>query len=84
MPLKSSEQRKANFKLLRYHPWLGKIFKRLTTDEVALCERVLDQQGDLDKGAFEQFAQRLFMDDAKRPKHSTEICELLICANSAL
>lgn len=75
--------RKAHFFALHSHAWLGKIYKRLTPAQVALCVAFLDLHKHSSKDVFALAVARWYMDKPK-PAHLNEMTELMLCANSAL
>lgn len=72
-----------NFEALSNHPWLGRVYSRLSDSDLRLAREFMEANGDLAKGDFEFAINRMFM-DRERPKRYKEILELLCCANSAL
>jgi hypothetical protein len=68
---------------IQTHPWLHKIWNRLTERECQLVRDFLSSHLDADWGAFEMSVNRLYMDrpDA-RVGHWKEILELLSNLNS--
>lgn len=64
------------------HAWLGRLYKKLTADDLNLCIDFINQNWELDKNDFEKKVNRLFLDKEKT-KNWKLITELLICANSA-
>lgn len=84
LPMTLDEQRLRNFRALATHPWLGRVYKRLDVSELKIAESFICNQGVIDKGEFERLVNRLFTNGQVKPKHWNEICELLLCANSAL
>lgn len=71
--------RLTNFENLESHAWFCKIYKKLTTDEVALAHNFINECNGLDKNEYATKAVRLFLGKAK-PKHWKEIEELLIAS----
>lgn len=74
--------RLSTFNELKTHPWLGRVFRRLTQQELELARSFLLTHAGADAGTFEMLVNRMFLDRPK-PKHHTIIMELLVCANSA-
>lgn len=72
------------FHALEKHPWLGRIYGRLTKAELAFCQELILANEHLSKGDFELKINRLWLDREERPKNRFVISELLICANSAM
>ena len=58
----------------------AKAFKRLTRDEVALCEELIAKHDGLDFHEFAKMANRCFMDKPKT-KNFTTVIEFLNVAN---
>jgi hypothetical protein len=77
------EKRNENFEALKEHPWLGKIFKKLSAKELSLARAFLNIHYGASKGDFEWAVQRMFLDKEK-PKNFSIIMELLTCANSQI
>lgn len=71
------------FNALATHPWLGRLFAKLTSAELLWCRAYLVTTADKDRGEFEHLTNRLWLDRPDKPKHHKEMLELLICANSA-
>lgn len=69
------------FKGMRDHHWLGRAFAKLTVEELAYCQRYIQENDGLSKGAFQTAVNRMFLDRAKSKNH-TVIMELLSCANT--
>jgi hypothetical protein len=67
------------FKSLKKHAWLGRIYHRLTPAELAIAEAFIALHGSLSATAYEQAIHRMFLDQPK-PKHFSEIMELLLCS----
>lgn len=74
--------RRAHFESLKEHAWHGRVFGKLTEDEVRRARAFLDANEALSKGDFELAVNRMFLDDPKRPKYWAIISELLLCSNS--
>jgi len=66
---------------LSEHAWLGRVYKKLTEEELRLAIRFMGKNHLLSKGEFELAVNRMFL-DASKPRHFKEILELLTCANS--
>jgi hypothetical protein len=77
-------KRKDQFHSYKNHPWLCRVFKKLTKADVLFCETYLAENDHLTKDDFQLKVNRLFMDDRNPPKAWKEIKELLTCTNSAL
>lgn len=78
--------RTEHFQALKQHPWMHKIYAKLTEAEENFCQDFLRQNREASKGDFETLVNRLFMDQPelrKKYRHWKEISELLTCANSA-
>lgn len=76
--------RKTLFLALESHPFLDRLFKRLSKNEIQLALEFLDSTATLGKNEFIPAMNSLFLDIKDRPKRWKEITELLNCANSAL
>lgn len=76
--------RQTVFNSLATHPWLGRVYKKLTIKERLQCEVFLVLHTGSDKDRFELAVNRMFLDDPEKPKHYKEMLELLTCANSLL
>jgi hypothetical protein len=63
------------------HPWLSRVWSRLTTQEIATIVAVLAEHQALEYGPFEMMVNRLYL-DRPRSGHWKEISELLTCLNS--
>lgn len=73
-----------HFLKLKTHPWLRKIYFRLTKVEHELCLHMLRRTAQLGKNEFAHLVERWYLDKGAKPVHLNEMIELLICANSAL
>lgn len=73
--------RREKFEILREHPWLGKIFRKLTLADMKLCIEFLNLHESKTIDEFEFLVNRMFLDKSDRPKNSGIIQELLSCAN---
>lgn len=73
--------RREKFEVLREHPWLGNIFKRLTVMDIRACLEFLKLHEGKNIDEFEYLVNRMFLDKPDRPKNSGIIQELLSCAN---
>ena len=65
------------------HPWLGRLWARLTVPERNQLLGWLSNHDHLDRGAFEAAVSRMWLDAATKPRHAREMQELLSCANTA-
>jgi len=65
------------------HPWLSRIYKKLTVEEKSLAENYLQKHKLLSKHEFATLLNQLFIDDPVKPQHWKELHELLSSANSA-
>lgn len=72
------------FEALKNHAWLHRSFAKLKPDELELARDFLARNETLSKGEFEHVLLRMFIDKPVKPKHWTQIEELLICANSSI
>ncbi len=75
--------RKNVFISYKDHPWLKRVFKRLSEKDINFAMSFIDRHDSLGKGEFEKAVNRIFI-DVERPKHYKEILELLSCSNSSL
>ncbi len=75
--------RKDAFEGYKAHPWLGKQYSKLTVGELVLARAFIDTHTLATKSEFESRVLRMFMDVTPKPKHWSQIEELLLCANSA-
>lgn len=64
------------------HPWLSRVWARLTQAERAEVLDFVVHAGHLDRSAFEMAVNRMHLDVTDKPKHWKEIQEVLSCANS--
>jgi hypothetical protein len=67
------------FYALKNHPMLGRSYKRLTLDEIAICVKFINETEHLNINEYAHLVVRLFLDKPK-PKHWTYIEELLMAA----
>lgn len=74
-------ERLSKFKSFKTHPWFGRIFKKINSNDILFAESFIEKNEPLNKGEFEFAVNRLFLDRAK-PKAWKEIVELLTCCNS--
>lgn len=75
--------RREAFESLRQHPWLGKLFAKLSVQDLELAVQFIDDNAHLEKGEFEMAVNRWLLDQ-KKPRRYRAILELLSCANSML
>ncbi len=73
-----------NLDSFQNHPWLCKVYCKLSNQEISLMRNFASLHDHYTKGNFEKAVTRMFMDKPVKPKHWKEIEELLLCANSAL
>lgn len=78
------EARLAAFKAYEKHAWLGRVFRKLSPEEMQIAVGFFEKNAALSKGDFEYAVNRAFLDQVEKPKHYKEILELLTCANSSL
>lgn len=71
------------FNKLAQHPWLGRVYDRLTMREREIAVTFIHEHDHLAKGEFEYAVNRMFL-DRERPRRYKEILELLTCANSGI
>lgn len=64
------------------HPWLGRLWRRLTVAERAQLRAWLEQHDHLSHSDFEAAVSRMWLDAATKPRHAREMQELLSCANT--
>lgn len=64
------------------HPWLGKVFKKLSTEEINICLSFIEKNAGCSVDDFDQRVQRMFLDVPNKPKNWTSIMELLTCFGS--
>lgn len=76
-------ERLKHFEEFKMHPWLTKVYTRLSIQELELARSFIAQHDQLGKGDFEYKINRMFLHDDTKPKHFKEILELLTCANSS-
>ena len=76
--------RQAIFDSYREHPWLKRVYSRLTKQELEFVAAFIRSHNDLNKGEFELRVNRLFINQSPGLKHWREVLELLTCSNSAL
>jgi hypothetical protein len=76
--------RSITFNNLKTHPWLSKAFIKLSKQEIQIATEFIHSNQLLSKGDFEFAVNRMFLDQANKPKNYSIILELLTCCNSAL
>lgn len=76
-----TSNRSTKFNANKEDPWLRKLYKKLTAEELTIATDFLTKYETLDKGEFEFKVNRMFL-DRKKPKHFTIILDLLTCCNS--
>ena len=69
------------FEALADHPWLGRIFKRLTQSDLRLAREFILCHEDKSVGEFELLMNRMFLDQKEKTKNYRIIQELLSCSN---
>lgn len=67
------------FRELKNDAFFGKFFKKLSTEEIRICEEFIANNSQ-SVSDFEYALNRLFLDKEK-PRHWKEILELLLSAN---
>lgn len=67
------------FRALSEHAWYGRLYARLSADEVSLCETFILTHGALSAGDFEMLVARMWL-DKPRPRNAGVISELLTVA----
>ena len=75
-------EREVKFRSYETHPWLHKSYKRLSNSDREIALSFIKENKELDRGAFEQKVNRLFL-DREKPKNFSIILELLMCCNSS-
>lgn len=65
----------------REHPWLGRVFVRLSKADLAFMESFCVENAALGKDDFEKRVNRMFL-DRERPKNWKLILELLANCNT--
>jgi hypothetical protein len=75
-----SKRRAALESMKTRYPW-EKDFKQLTKEEYDILDRFVTENDHLDRNAFAEKANRLFLDAANKPKRWTTIVEILININ---
>lgn len=71
------------FKSYANHPWLGRVYAKLTSSDLTLVRDFIAANDSLDVGQFELAVNRMFLDKTK-PKRWREVLELLTCCNSSI
>lgn len=71
------------FNSLQRHPWLGRVFMKLSDAEVKLCRDFILEHKNLTHDQFILKVNRMFLDKPVRPKNWTRIMELLTVAMTA-
>lgn len=69
-----------NFENLKTHPWLSRIYNKLSTSEIDFAVNFIKTNDALSKSEFEFKVNRVFINKEK-PKRWKEISELLVCSN---
>jgi len=64
------------FNSLKNHAYLGKIYSRLSINELSICHSFIELNNNLTVGDFESKINRMFLDKDK-PKNWTIVQELL-------
>lgn len=83
-PQTPNDRRAEKFHAYKNHPWLGRVYAKLTRDEILLAEAFMRSNQKLGKGEFEMAINRMFLDKEDKPKNWTRISELLTNANCSL
>ncbi len=66
---------------MRWHP-IGKLLKRMTTEERIACLDFIIENDTLSKDDFAFKANRWFLDNPNKPKHYTEMVDVVTQCNS--
>jgi hypothetical protein len=74
--------RRQKFDELEQDAYHGKVMKKLSISELALCHAFLIQHGQMDSYEFEKKAARWFLDESNKPRRLNNMIELLSAANS--
>lgn len=80
--MKRTERLKKNLKELEIHPWLKRLFQKLTKEDRERINKFIDTYGDDSPVGFEIRLNRLFMDQPEKPKRWKETMEILTNLNS--
>lgn len=57
---------------------LGKLYGKLTTDELRLCREFLITNAGLDRNQFCEKVNRWYLDNPNKPKHLTDMWALVL------
>lgn len=72
--------RREKYRKLQSHPWYGQvIFQELVEDDRQFISIFIEKSDALSEEQFRLTVQRLFIDDANRPRHHAVIQEVLSC-----
>lgn len=69
-----------NFNQMKSHAVLGKLFKKLTKDELKQTENFILENDHLDKNEYAIKCNRWFL-DKKAPKHHSDMWAIVLQAN---
>lgn len=72
---------KEQFLNLRNDIFYGKVFQKLNAEEISFCRIFIDISKDLDFNQRAHAINRVFLDMENKPKHWSDMCELLDIAN---
>lgn len=75
-------KRLKKFESIKNDPWFGKIYSRLSTNEIELIRKFITENDSLNRSEFEFRLNRLFLDMTDKPKRWREITELLMISNT--
>ncbi len=79
--MKLVTERTGRFSTLMRHPILGRIAARLTKEEHHECLQFILDHGEMAHLDFEHEINRMFIDRPQKPRHWTEMSELLMASN---
>lgn len=69
------------FDAMATHAWFGRMYAKLSQDDLTVCRAFLRATADMDRGRYEHEVARLWLDVPNKPKHHREMAELLLCSN---
>lgn len=72
------------FYAYKTHPWLRKSFNKLSSSDIEICVKFIEENDNEGKSSFDQLVNRLFIDNKTKPKNWKIILELLSCTNSSV
>lgn len=74
------EERLKKFNDLKFHAWYSKSFKKLTADEQIELLNIIKRGDGMDRDEYTIFINRYFLSVDKKPKHWTEMSDLLLAS----